>query len=563
VQLNVYAFLPDVLGGKNAYLDPVAIEREKSLYIGLSRRFGDVPYLAWDLINEPSFGQHLWSAQPNGDSLEAADWNAWLRARYNSSAALEIAWNLPAGGGNGTIAEPSAGEYGGAEGGGPKIHDFYLFEQEKFTAWVATIREAIRSTGSHQLITVGQDEGGNTGRLLPSYFSSAVDFTVNHSWFQSDGLLWNSLVAKQPGKPMLIQEMGVGAGTNPDNTERRSLDDQAALFERKIALSFAQGSGAIEWLWNSNADMLEDGEVALGAFRADKTEKPEADVMRRFATFSKLASSSLLEPQSPDVAIVTSEAAQFSSHWDLEMEAQRNAVRALCYGARVTGSLVGESQVAKLGHPKLVILPSAQALSESTWQALLSYVEDGGTLLVTGPIQRDEHWHLVDRLASAQIGGVVEPLTFRTATLRAGGQSIPLSFSQARQSMLDAVQFKDGSTLAEKSLGKGKILWAAFPVELADNAEAAALLYSLVVQEVGLSPVFEGTASLRPGVLVYPIVLRDELLYIFASEDAADAKIDLRDRLTGASLQFNLPSRHAALVLLRKKDGSVVAKYGY
>src|SRR5258708_40138400 len=110
---------------------------------------------------------------------------------------------------------------------------------------------------------------------------------------------------------MLIQETGLQREINLNESARFTPEQEAALFERKIALSFAQGSGAIEWLWNSNADMLEDGEVALGALRADKTEKPEADVMRRFATFAKAASNSLLEPQSPEVAIVTSEAAQF------------------------------------------------------------------------------------------------------------------------------------------------------------------------------------------------------------------------------------------------------------
>ncbi|MGC2162622.1 MAG: cellulase family glycosylhydrolase, partial [Silvibacterium sp.] len=245
VQFNVFAFIPDVLDGENAYLDPVAVQREEDLYSGLAGRFGDVPYLAWDLINEPSFGQHIWTALPNGDPIEAGQWNAWLKTRYPSRAALQNAWNLPTIAGDGSLPVPTAADWAQDQHGSGSLmlYDFYLFSQEKFTAWVAQIREAIRSTGSQQLITVGQDEGGNTGRLLPSYFSGSVDFTTNHSWYQSDGLLWDSMVAKQPGKTMLIQETGVGAGTNPDLIARRSLRDQAALLERKIALSFAQGSG--------------------------------------------------------------------------------------------------------------------------------------------------------------------------------------------------------------------------------------------------------------------------------------------------------------------------------
>jgi hypothetical protein len=565
VQFNVFAFLPDVLGGENAYLDPVAVRREENLYTGLASRFGKVPFLAWDLINEPSIGQHVWTALPNGDPIEAAQWNEWLKERYPSRAALQNAWNLPATAGDGPLPVPAATDWAGDQhnAGSLTLYDFYLFSQEKFTAWVAETRRAIRSTGSEQLITIGQDEGGNTGRLIPSYFSRSVDFTTNHSWYYSDGLLWDSMVAKQPGKTMLIQETGVGAGTNADQIERRSVEDQAALFERKFALSFAQGSGAIEWLWNTNADMLEDGEVSLGGVRADKTEKSEIDVMRSFAAFAKAASVSLQQPGHPDVAILTSEASQFSTLWGTEMDAQRSAVRALSYGSRIPGFIVGESQVAGMGHPKLVILPSPQALSSSTWDALLAYVNGGGTLLVTGAVQRDEHWHFVDRLSPAGMHGSVEPLTFHTATLLAGDESIPMSFDQSMQGALESIQFDDRATLESKAYGRGHIYWASYPVELAENPDAAARLYSYVLKQTNITPAFDNVSSLPPGVLVYPTVLRNAVLYVFESEDAADTKIDLRDKLTGTKLRFTLGSRRAALVLLNRTDGSVIASYGY
>ena len=245
------------------------------------------------------------------------------------------------------------------------------------------------------------------------------------------------------------------------------------------------------------------------------------------------------------------------------MRAQSNAVRALSYGARVPGFLIGESQVARMRHPKLVILPSPQALSDSTWQALLAYVNGGGTLLVTGAVQRDEHWHLVDRLAAAGLQGSVEPLTFRTATLVAGGESIPMSFDQSMQGELESVRFNDQSTLESKPYGRGRIFWASYPVELAENPDAAASLYSFVLKQVGIAPMFDSASRLPPGVLVYPTVLRNAVLYIFESEDAADTKIDLRDKQTGATLRFNLGSRRSALVLLNRKEGSVIASYGY
>ncbi len=64
-------------------------------------------------------------------------------------------------------------------------------------------------------------------------------------------------------------------------------------------------------------------------------------------------------------------------------------------------------------------------------------------------------------------------------------------------------------------------------------------------------------------MLVYPTILRESVLYIMVSESAAGANIDLVDKLTGTRLTLALPSQHAALALIRKSDGAVIAKYGF
>ena len=47
------------------------------------------------------------------------------------------------------------------------------------------------------------------------------------------------------------------------------------------------------------------------------------------------------------------------------------------------------------------------------------------------------------------------------------------------------------------------------------------------------------------------------------SDAAEDAKIDLRDKLTGARLSLLLPGQHAAIAVIGKREKSVVAKYGF
>jgi hypothetical protein len=567
VQFNFFAFLPDVLGGANPYLDPEAVRKQKTLLSAVAFRFRDVPFLAWDLINEPSFSKQLWRMRPNGDPIELARWNEWLEKRYPDRAALSAAWNVPPASIQSAIALPDEiefsdrGVYIGRNS--LKLFDYFLFAQESFAGWVAQMREAIRAAGAQQLITVGQDEGGYMDRLSPAFFGASVDFTTNHSWWQNDALLWDSLVAKQPGKAMLIQETGLQRELNLDETARFTTEQEAALFERKFALSFAQGSGAIEWLWNSNSYMTEGNETPIGAVRPDGTEKEEAAVLRGFASFSKALSPHLRNPREPGIAIVTSQVAQFSVLSALQIEAQRNAVRTLAYTLRLMPYVIAENRAAEIGTPKLAILPSPQALTETAWQALLSYVREGGNLLVTGPASRDEHFQIVNRTAPLKLEASTGPLISHNVQIRLEHSAINLSFDQQKQFALEVLHFADGGEIHELPLGKGRIFWAAYAVELAESPDSTAQLYSYVASKLGLAPAFEIRSPLPPGVLIHVTEFDDSLLYIFESEFPADSPILLRDIFTGAILQANVPAHRASIALLDKKSKSIIAKYGF
>jgi hypothetical protein len=589
IQFNFFAFLPEVLGGTNPYLDPQALRKQQTLLQSVVAHFHEVPFLAWDLINEPSFSKHLWEMRPNGDPIELAAWNSWLSQKYPDRAALAAAWNLPPDAVTGTIPLPTEqefdrrGMYIGVNS--LRVYDYALFAQEKFADWVREMREVIRATGSTQPITVGQDEGGFQDRLSPAFFAPYVDFTTNHSWWQNDYLLWDSLVAKQPGKAMLIQETGLQRELTLDEIARRTAEQEAALFERKFALSFVQGSGAIEWLWNTNSYMTESNELPIGALHADSTEKPEATVLREIAKFAAAASPYLKNPKPPEIAIVTSQAAQFSVQGHFQLEAQQNAVRALAYNLHQPCYIIAEAQIDKLGSPKLVVLPSAQALRESTWQALLAYVKNGGNLLVTGPVSRDEHWRLVDRLTPLGLSGHAEPLTSHSVTttgLEAEPRAernpavkedlhffkslAPLSYDQQKQQLLEYMDFEDGWTLKEISVAQGKVFWAAYPLELSEGLLATSSVYREILEHVGIKSLFTTSAPLQEGILVYPIDLQDSVLYVLESEfgpTSSAAGIEIHDSISSVNLSLHLPGQHAALALIDKKTKKIVARYGF
>ena len=453
--------------------------------------------------------------------------------------------------------------YQTARGGNAlKAHEYYRFAQEQFRQWVEELRRAIRSTGSRQLITVGQDEGGGRDRLSPAFFSEAVDFTTTHTWWLLDALLWDSLVAKQPGKPMLVQETGVGHELQLDESVRRTPQGEAALLERKLAIALGTSAGAMHWLWQVNPYMRDDREVSIGALRADGTERPEADVLRKFAEFAAASGSYFRRPEAPEVAIITSQALQYSALNRLALEAQMTAVRVLHYYSRVPGYVVAENQLARLGTPRLVIVPAPHALSEEAWQALVQYVATGGNLLVTGSMERDPYWQITHRLSALGVAASPQPVTWRQGELHPGTKTIPVAFDGQKQAFIEALRLPDGETFRELTWGKGRIFLASYPVELAEGLDAAAELYGWVLRQVGVEAPFEGTRP-SPGVLIRPVVFADSVLYLFVSESARDEDIAVKDRRTGAEIRFRLPSQRSRLVLLRKRDSKVISRYGF
>jgi hypothetical protein len=366
---------------------------------------------------------------------------------------------------------------------------------------------------------------------------------------------------------MLIQETGLQRELNLDEIARRTPENEAALLERKVAASFIQGSGAIEWLWNTNSDMTESNETPIGAVRTDYTEKPEATLLRAFAQFAPSLHEHLRDPQQPSIAIVTSQAAQYSVLAEFQLAAQQNAVRALAYDVHLPAYVIAENQIERLfekpGTPKLAILPSPQSLTEKAWQALLTYVDAGGNLLITGPVDRDEHWQIVHRATALGLAAHVEPLTYHNAAIALGTRSIALAFAQPAQNWLDSLHFDDASTLKEIPHGKGRIFWTSDPVELAQDPRSTSDLYAYLVNRLNLAPMFTQQSPLPPGVLVFPTELADSVLYVMISDAATDTNISLRDQSTHVALAFTLPAEHAAIAIIGKKEKRVIAKYGF
>ncbi len=570
VQFTLFAFEPHtmmrtpdgpVLGpGRNPYTDRVAVEAQKTFVRSIAERFASVPFLGFDLINEPSFSNPRvpWRGnQPNGDPTELAAWNDWLRARYGSAEALAEAWNqlpgeLPA---LGDVPLPEPRDLAHTRTGNPKevrAFDYNFFAQDAFRAWAREMVAAIRSTGSRQLVGVGQDEGGVGDRLLNQFYGADVDLTSMHNWWNDDALLWDALAAKRPGTPNLVGETGPQPAIGMDGRSRWDEVRGLGLFERKLVLGLAAGNaGALPWIW-SRSDRFHIG-------RDDGSTTPWLEALTGVAAFANQAAPQLGEARPGEVAIVLPQSLQLSVFGGYGREAQQRCVRALYHHARGAAYVVGEHQIELLGQPRLILLPSPWAFSEHAWREILTRVGAGATLLVSGRFDLDEHFRPTGRARAAGLDYEPAILATREHPVRWPGGVGRAVFSGDKTTQLEQARLPGDASFARRPHGLGQILFFSLPLELADDLELVGRVYAWALAQAKVAPLYRTTLD-DPGILICPFPLETGTLYAFTSESSRAREVTLRDAASGAELRVALDPGRAALLLVTR-DGRVAARY--
>lgn len=572
VQFCFFAFQPDAFGRGNPYLDPEMISRQQDLVAAFVRRFSDVPSLSWDLINEPSQfdPSHLFRQRPLYDRHEHAAWNRWLQQRYRSSDRMLAAWNATPEdvGPWGDVRQPRVDELAYRQrwqGGKPLIaNDWHLFAQDAFSDWVRRMVAAIRACGSSQPVTVGQDEGAVEGRPSPWFHGQHIDHACIHTWWLNDALLWDQLSAAVPGKPLLVQETGIMQYERLDEYSRRDEENRARLLERKFALALAAGAGFVQWLWNTNTHMSDDNEVAIGALRADGSEKPEMRCTRLMAPLAAALAPHAADSEPATVVVVQPQAPLYSVLQPLAIRATQAAVRALAYDAGVPCRVVAENGLGQIGRARLAIVPYPRALSEAGWRALLDAARRGVTVVIGGPMG-DSHFHETERLAPFGIGAAVEPVTAREARQTSpGGSELRLSYAGEALNLIDRWRFDDAAaTLRRFSLGSGRVLLTAYPLELNESPEALRRFYAELIdeEEARGGPLSPFVAEKAPGVLIWPRRFPRAVLYTCLSEAAEPDTVVVHDIESGVRFTLALEPERAALLLLERPSGRPIAAY--
>ena len=410
----------------------------------------------------------------------------------------------------------------------------------------------IRGTGSKQLIDVGQDEGGVTDRVLNQFYGSAgVSFTTNHTYWQDDALLWDSVAAKRVGQPNITGETGYQPVWAPDGTWRYDELTGLGLIERKWALGFAAGSsGALQWDWARGGD--------FGMQRSDGSAKVWESQMQR-AWRNLLARPRRWRPASscpgcagpaPVVPVVG---------WQRVRSRGAADRRPRLYGyARCQAYAVGEYQIETLGTPRLIILPSAYGLTEAAWGAIEARVREGAVLLASGPFDGDAHLHPTRRAADAGISYTTVPLELRDQTFRWAGEPLTLTYGGMKTTTLSRAQLSDNRDWVEQPLGRGKILFSALPLELNDRLDSVAAVYAYALKAAGVENAYTTTMQ-DPGILICPTEFPHATLYVLTSE-TNEPNVSFRDQRSGKTFTVNLEPGRAALLLVGD-DGARIASY--
>jgi hypothetical protein len=605
VIFTFFAFLPEMWGGANPYLDPRAVAAQKTFVALIARRYRAMNDVIWDLINEPSFSSpaQLWLVRPNYDEHEARAWRDWLGVRYPAASEAERAqrlaelWRtLP----DDALALPRLDEFGDRnifdERRPLKVWEYRLFAQEMFTRWArelaATLREA---ANPRQLVTVGQDEGGTYERPSPMFYAPAVDFTSNHTWWNNDDLLWDSVVTKTPDRPNLIEETGVMFYERLDGSAWRTEEEARDLLERKLVLALAAGgAGFIQWCWSTNPYMPSDNEAAIGLLRPDGSAKPELEVVRGVAAFVREQMRDLGSREPEPVLMVIPHSNMFSVR-NQATEATRRAVRAMCYGCGMAMSAASEYALDRLVHePRLIVLPSPRVLTQAAWEHLVARAEAGATLVVSGPIDFDEYWRPAVRLERfglhaglrpvaqeelLDIDGTIQRLSFRGEKIQRvetavreeseggerserteGGEGSASEVGESLESR-EASKMSEGHAVVTVPVGRGRLIWSPLPVELAHEVEPTVALYRYALQQAGVASQFSVERA-DPGVLIYPALYRAAVLYGIVSELGSPTTARFVHTETGTPAEITLPAGRAALALVSRGDGRMVGAYG-
>lgn len=562
--------------------NPEARNKTIVAFTSFAKRFGSWSNVSVDAINEPSYSiPGRWTtARPSGDEHERLHWIQWLKAKYkNDITSLRKAWGIP------SVTYPSFEEINVPaleqfnRGYDRKdvyvnyamIADFNCFARESYSGWVADLRHAVKSANPNMLFMMGRDESLRVPSQQYEVYKGHFDMVNWHQWHEDSAIFAEYFLNRIKGIPCCAQELGVYHYDDLRGNMRMTEQEYAQVLERKLLYSFGNW---VQWQLNSDPNMLDNCEIALGLLRADKSETPHLKITRLLTFIEEKMAIYMSGRQEEKVEILTIHPSTlyYSTDSRFARRGILNSLFALHYHLNLQSDLVleecfKEDNLTQIGEPKLIIFPAAQMLTQETWELLVKYMKAGKTVLLSGCAEFDQYGSYYNRFEELgleiEIGNSnsVEKISIEENTYYTSFREC-VGFMNPAKALNKVIYSKDRENKVRVfSIGKGKLIHCPLALEIGDSLETVVRLYEFAVKEAGVSNQIccVTDTEVNPSVLLYPMVYQDCTLYTLVNE-GEDTSISFTDLATGTKIKAYVKGQRGAKLWLNNK-GELLGAY--
>lgn len=540
-------------------VDPRRLDAERDLLAAFVARYRHVPGIIWE-IDETPYPLPTWgeaTADRLGHARVNAAWRDWIAAR--DPMELRAQWRLTTDQPLGLTVPEDVPWAEADDSPGLKELDYRLFAREIETRWLREMREAIRTHGSASALTaVGP--AVEAPSPIPSLLSppATVDLGITPAARTEEDLLCEAVLARAAGRPFLTTMAGGHLSESLGGELRTTEEAVRDRVERMLALALATGSaGVLHRPWAPGR--LGEAGLFAGWVRADGTATPALNVVAEMAAFLERNQQRMGDPLPSPVAMVVPSSRLLSAP-DAAALAIRRCIRTLVYRNAMPLRAIGEYSLQELESARLMLLPSPRVLQQEAWETLLSRVEEGACLLVTGPFDRDRYWQRHDRLSAFELHARTQPVA-REEVLSLYGDPVRLHFGETKTEWVEkaVIEGYPPQVMALKH-GRGQLLFSPLPLELADDVEPLAELYETAIVESGVERPFD--MEPRPsGVLAIPLCFESVVLYALVSQTDTACRVTLRHGPDRVAIPVDVPAQRAVLLLVERGTGKVLDHY--
>lgn len=533
-QQHGLVFMPGLLIGHNVAIPESQVAEESRQCREYAERLRDTPRLLWYINGD-------YQLRHDDKEALAARWNAFLQRRYGTPEALRDAWGAaaPAGGfGEIPFPPPNSGLWEDV----PQT-DLMRFHVQLMTEWNQAHVDAIRSADTAHPITSEyycQPFSGIDLRL-----TIAGQDIANTGYFDQPGsdirllpmrLRWNDLRAQ--GKSLSLGEYGVkthpawaadrgGSGYHTVTSE----EHQRQLFMAVAHYGFGMGGCKVQnWCLRDAAQSV----FPWGVFYPGPLiPKDVAFTHRNLSLLMRLFAPRW---EAPPLSVLLCDNLRLGNLEGLGVEAGYRCFEALL-GLRAEFAVVSDWFAEAIPPAtRVIVYPAAICPDDAAFDRVVAWVEQGGTLLVTGDFghngdRRHTRPERLRRLAGLEWVSTIYPPPQRPqrpagpVTAAPGGAAplaaaAPMMDVRAAGAQVLAATPQGLPVLTAHRLGRGRVVCCTDPVELGADVGAVRELYRWFLAEAGLQclPV----SPEDPGVHAFRVPTRTGAAWVLFRQSEGD-----------------------------------------